>query len=152
MDCPRCQSAQLELKDLQGIEVDKCPQCQGLWLDHHELDQLEDLVLDEDRLKGTMVYAQRGSEISCPKCSGAMSTFNYRAYDLPIDFCDEGHGFWLDAGEDKQVLELMEKRIHDMKRASSAESGWHAFLKRSKTGKTRSSKSFFGKIKGWFKG
>ena len=152
MDCPRCQSAQLELKDLQGIEVDKCPQCQGLWLDHHELDQLEDLVLDDDRLKGTMVYAQRGSEISCPKCRGAMSTFNYRAYDLPIDFCDEGHGFWLDAGEEKRVLELMEKRIHDMKRASSAESEWYAFLKSMKTGKTRSSQSFFGKIKGWFKG
>lgn len=152
MECPRCHSAELALKDHKGIEVDKCPQCDGLWLDHHELDQLEDLVLDEDRMKGTMVYAKRGSEISCPKCQGPMTTFNYRAHNLPIDLCNEGHGFWLDKGEEARVLELMEKRIHDLKRSSTAEGEWAAFLKRAASKQGATSGSFFSKIKSWFTG
>lgn len=152
MDCPRCENVQLEVRNLRGIEVDRCQECQGIWLDHHELDQLEDLVLDNDNLKGTMVYAKRGSQITCPKCNGPMSTFNYRAYDLPIDFCDEGDGFWLDTGEEKRVLELMGKRINDLQRASSAESEWYVFLKGLKANNPRGSGSFFSKLKRRFKG
>jgi ribosomal protein L37AE/L43A len=55
MDCPRCKTA-LRIEDYRGIEVDRCPQCQGMWLDYGELDQLEDKVLDKDDLKGTLVY------------------------------------------------------------------------------------------------
>ena len=152
MECPRCHSAELALKDHKGIEVDKCPQCDGLWLDHHELDQLEDLVLDEDRMKGSMVYSKRESEISCPKCQGPMTTFNYRAYNLPIDVCKEGHGFWLDKGEEERVLELMEKRIHDLKRSTAAEGEWGAFLKKMASKQGATSNTFFSKIKGWFTG
>lgn len=39
LSCPRCQS-QLLPKLEQEIEVDVCPQCQGVWLDRNELDQL----------------------------------------------------------------------------------------------------------------
>ena len=125
--------------------MDKCPNCNGLWLDHHELDALEDTVLSEDHMKGTMLYAQRGSEISCPKCHDSMTTFNYRAYDLPIDFCSKGHGFWLDKGEEKRVLELMEKRIRDLGRASSAQAQWTQFVKGAR------SPSLMDKIKGLFR-
>ena len=145
MNCPRC-DAELKLEDYKGIEVDRCPKCEGLWLDYHELDELEDSVLDQDKLKGTMTYAQRASDISCPKCQKPMTTFNYRAYDLPIDFCNQGHGFWLDRGEEKRVLELMEQRIRDLNRSASAEVQWAQFLKRV------GSKSFLGKMKGRFKG
>jgi Zn-finger nucleic acid-binding protein len=93
MECPRCHQAELKQENYHGIEVDKCPNCKGLWLDNHELDALEDTVLSEDHMKGTMLYAQRDSEISCPKCHNSMIAFNYRAYDLPIDFCSKGQGF-----------------------------------------------------------
>ena len=144
MDCPR-DGVTLEIKDHEGIEVDSCPQCEGMWLDHPELDQLEDTRFDEDDSKGTVAYALRASDIACPQCSGPMRTFNYRAYDLPLDVCEAEHGFWLDKGEETRVLELMDKRIKDLKRSGSAEAEWGKMLGRLKT------KSFSDKIKGLFR-
>ncbi len=40
MKCPRCPEATLTLSDRQGIEIDYCPQCRGVWLDRGELDKL----------------------------------------------------------------------------------------------------------------
>ena len=39
MKCPRCQT-DLMISDRQGIEIDFCPQCRGVWLDRGELDKL----------------------------------------------------------------------------------------------------------------
>ena len=40
MYCPLCQEVQLVMADRQGIEIDYCPQCRGVWLDRGELDKL----------------------------------------------------------------------------------------------------------------
>ena len=39
MKCPVCQ-VELRMSDRQGIEVDYCPQCRGVWLDRGELDKI----------------------------------------------------------------------------------------------------------------
>ena len=39
MQCPVCQVA-LSMSDRQGIEIDYCPQCRGVWLDRGELDKI----------------------------------------------------------------------------------------------------------------
>lgn len=39
MTCPRCQ-ARLSLSVRDGIEIDRCPRCRGVWLDAGELDRL----------------------------------------------------------------------------------------------------------------
>ena len=39
MKCPACNVA-LTMSDRQGIEIDYCPQCRGVWLDRGELDKL----------------------------------------------------------------------------------------------------------------
>ena len=39
MKCPRCQVA-LTITDRQGVEIDFCPQCRGVWLDRGELDKV----------------------------------------------------------------------------------------------------------------
>ncbi|MCC6730510.1 MAG: zf-TFIIB domain-containing protein [Chthonomonadales bacterium] len=41
MNCPAC-SAPLQLTERQGVEIDYCPQCRGIWLDRGELDKLID--------------------------------------------------------------------------------------------------------------
>ena len=62
MNCPRCDVA-LDEQSSMGIEVDHCPECRGLWLDLHEMDQLEDHAMDDDERKGMMEYARRESDI-----------------------------------------------------------------------------------------
>ena len=39
MKCPLDQ-IELQMSDRQGIEIDYCPQCRGVWLDRGELDKL----------------------------------------------------------------------------------------------------------------
>ncbi len=40
MKCPSCPDATLSMTDRQGVEIDFCPQCRGVWLDRGELDKL----------------------------------------------------------------------------------------------------------------
>jgi Zn-finger nucleic acid-binding protein len=39
MNCPVC-SVELRISDRQGVEIDYCPQCRGVWLDRGELDKI----------------------------------------------------------------------------------------------------------------
>lgn len=39
MQCPTC-NVELKMADRQGIEIDYCPQCRGVWLDRGELDKI----------------------------------------------------------------------------------------------------------------
>lgn len=41
MNCP-IDGSELRISDRQGIEIDYCPQCRGIWLDRGELDKLLD--------------------------------------------------------------------------------------------------------------
>ena len=144
MNCPRCNVA-LNEKKFKDIDIDHCPECKGLWLDFHEMDQLEDHSMDDDNAKGMIEYARRESDIHCPHCNEVMETFNYRAHDLPIDHCKNEHGYWLDAGEEKKVLDVMKQRVSDLKRVQSADS-WSKFLERGGT------RSFLTKVKDLFTG
>ncbi|MES2674064.1 MAG: zf-TFIIB domain-containing protein [Pseudomonadota bacterium] len=40
MNCPTCKSINLVMSERQGIEIDYCPQCRGVWLDRGELDKI----------------------------------------------------------------------------------------------------------------
>jgi Zn-finger nucleic acid-binding protein len=39
MQCPACATV-LDMTERQGVEIDYCPQCRGVWLDRGELDKL----------------------------------------------------------------------------------------------------------------
>ena len=130
LKCPRDQT-ELLVEKHQGIEVDHCPACNGRWLDHHELDQLEATAApDADTRRATIEYAKRPSGLACPVCAKPMRSFNYRAYDLEIDTCEEEHGFWLDAGEEGRVRDIMEERVRGLERSATAEEAWGKFIGR----------------------
>ncbi|MEP7324380.1 MAG: zf-TFIIB domain-containing protein [Gemmatimonadota bacterium] len=37
MKCPKC-GADLVTEDLHGVQIDRCPECHGIWLDPGEID------------------------------------------------------------------------------------------------------------------
>ena len=41
MNCP-VDGATLEMSERQGVEIDYCPTCRGVWLDRGELDKILD--------------------------------------------------------------------------------------------------------------
>ena len=42
MKCPASPDTTLVMTDRQGVEIDYCPACRGIWLDRGELDKLLD--------------------------------------------------------------------------------------------------------------
>lgn len=70
MYCPVCREVALVMADRQGIEVDYCPQCRGVWLDRGELDKIIERV----------ALAQ-GSAPRYPPQQPEHGTASYRQYD-----------------------------------------------------------------------
>jgi hypothetical protein len=61
MKCPKC-GATLATEEFHGVQIDRCPECHGLWLDAGEIDTV---VAHEDpgllrRVIGDMVRTFRG--------------------------------------------------------------------------------------------
>lgn len=44
MNCP-IDGTELKIAERQGIEIDYCPQCRGVWLDRGELDKIIERTL-----------------------------------------------------------------------------------------------------------
>lgn len=40
MKCPRCDNSTLDEKDRDGVTIDVCRDCRGIWLDRGELEKL----------------------------------------------------------------------------------------------------------------
>ncbi|MDP1793145.1 MAG: zf-TFIIB domain-containing protein [Acidimicrobiales bacterium] len=40
MKCPVCPDEALSISSREGVEIDFCPQCRGVWLDRGELDKI----------------------------------------------------------------------------------------------------------------
>jgi Zn-finger nucleic acid-binding protein len=40
MKCPACTEPDLVMTDRQGVEIDYCPKCRGVWLDRGELEKI----------------------------------------------------------------------------------------------------------------
>ena len=40
MKCPVCPESTLAMSNREGIEIDYCPTCRGVWLDRGELDKI----------------------------------------------------------------------------------------------------------------
>ena len=53
MNCPNCNGA-LMLSEKQGIEIDVCPNCRGIWLDRGELDK----IIERSSNVGSQNYQQ----------------------------------------------------------------------------------------------
>ncbi|MFM1872594.1 MAG: hypothetical protein RL398_2016 [Planctomycetota bacterium] len=49
MICPRCNDSQLVERKLDGLAIDVCSRCSGIWLDRGELEQLRNRELERYR-------------------------------------------------------------------------------------------------------
>jgi uncharacterized protein len=48
MDCP-LDGTKLVMSERQGVEIDYCPECRGIWLDRGELDKILERAEPDDR-------------------------------------------------------------------------------------------------------
>jgi Zn-finger nucleic acid-binding protein len=117
LHCPdcRCELESLQLGGPEPLELDRCPQCLGLFL---PLGALERLVAQEGRsalqidhrLLQALSETPRAAPARlryrpCPSCGSLMNrTLHGKRSGVVVDRCRD-HGLWLDAGELRQLLE-----------------------------------------------
>ncbi|NJD39450.1 MAG: hypothetical protein FIA89_14170 [Geobacter sp.] len=50
MQCPVCSDTRLIMTERQGIEIDYCLHCRGVWLDRGELDKMVERSVSHDSM------------------------------------------------------------------------------------------------------
>ena len=85
MQCPHCTGTTLVMAERQGIEIDYCPKCRGVWLDRGELDKI---VERATAAEGGMAQAVPAHATTSPAQRPATrqpdfedSDFRQRSYD-----------------------------------------------------------------------
>ncbi len=111
--CPAC-AAELLPSRLHGQEVDRCPDCRGVYFDAGELEAVVDLVRlfdDVELLEPEIDSANErepSRDLSCPADGTAMEKLEVGGE--VVDRCPECAGVWLDDGE-VAALKLAEEHI-----------------------------------------
>jgi len=95
MKCPKDQT---DMEDLfiDGVEIESCKRCAGLWLDWGELRKLAGTYANENEL----IYRGK-SEINCPRCGKRMNQADL--HSVIVDECTKD-GLFFDEGELEKVL------------------------------------------------
>jgi membrane associated rhomboid family serine protease/Zn-finger nucleic acid-binding protein len=113
MHCPVCRIG-LDRLSCDGIKVDSCPECRGIWLNAGDLKPYIDGILAKDESiphdsvelhRSIVALRDLGESMRpCPHCNEGMNKFNYAAdSNIILDKCSECEGLWVD---EKEILEL----------------------------------------------
>ena len=99
MKCPVCR-ASLVVVEREGIEVDWCVDCGGLWFDAGELELLAVKLGRPLAAHDLPPAAARGrpGRRRCPRCPRRLERLPFERQALELDRCPS-HGIWLDRGE-----------------------------------------------------
>ena len=102
LKCPKCADAALASVKGEGVEVDRCPACGGIWFDVNELEH----ALEARHSGLTMRIPKPVDEVAdakkadCPECRTPMIKLNSLSKPkVVMDACKVCHGRWLDGGE-----------------------------------------------------
>jgi PAT family beta-lactamase induction signal transducer AmpG len=102
MRCPKCRS-DMESLDIDGIEIDRCTECHGLWFDPGEMEMLRNRkaataidIGDPGRGKVQNTI----DRYRCPRCGGSMARMvDPTQTHIWYEQCGSCHGSYFDAGE-----------------------------------------------------
>ena len=99
LNCPDCE-APLQSVFYEGVAVNLCMQCKGMFLDKTKLSRIEQSR--EIEIPTSTPAAPKKSEIgrSCPTCHTSMKKVKHGKFrGTIIDVCESCSGIWLDKGE-----------------------------------------------------
>lgn len=117
MQCVLCGN-EMKTEYYEGVLIDKCPNCAGVWLDYGELGPIIDRKTEKfskEQLISALKEIGKDSSVAvkekhCPKCSKVLKTFEYVVNSgVFLDRCPNMHGIWLDPGELEKVQIVMEE-------------------------------------------
>ncbi len=102
MLCPKCKN-DMETLEYEGVEVDRCTSCKGIWFDVGESDSLRSKDAAAAIDTGDPLRGQQTNEIvryRCPRCDGGMMrTVDPQRAHIWYEECTSCRGSFFDAGE-----------------------------------------------------
>jgi len=107
--CPKCR-ASMGPVEADGVEVDRCTGCGGIWFDAGELDWLAQSEIAEVIDVGESAEGEAMNEmtrIDCPRCGRPTrhSADPYKPH-IRYEICSGCEGVFLDAGEFRDLARL----------------------------------------------
>jgi len=119
---PRCPNncGDLTLSGYEGVEVDYCSACRGVWLDYGKLTQIvqnRERAWSPEKIRNVLSRLDGHNAppmpeervLKCPNCSAQLDEVNYQGTsNIVVNPCGDLHGVWLDAGEIASIQIYME--------------------------------------------
>ncbi len=124
--CPNC-DVFLEthlIDENRRLYIEQCKHCDGIFLDFGEMEEImEKEIKKSERYDFKRLHEIKNNPLvrekevrykKCPECRKVMLRINYKGKSgVIIDRCKE-HGYWLDSGELRQIMEWAKlEGIHD---------------------------------------
>lgn len=118
LPCPACHGSVLSPRSLNGIWVEECASCLGLWAPGNVMDRLVDHMRVRIAQSGATppdlahrtLRSKWDPQIAyrkCPECSVMMQRKNFgRRSGVVVDWC-ASHGTWLDANELEDIADFV---------------------------------------------
>jgi PAT family beta-lactamase induction signal transducer AmpG len=109
MRCPKCRS-DMEQIVYEGIEIDRCHACHGIWFDAGEMEQLSNrkaaAFIDDGSAVVGLEYNQV-HDYRCPRCGGTMDRrVDPKQPHIRYETCTDCDGSFFDAGEFRDLAHL----------------------------------------------
>ena len=125
LSCPECAAA-LATIEVEGLKLDRCPACGGVWFDFEEVDAiLRRDVQDSLWEAGAPEHeapadADDRKYLPCPKCAGEMIKVKPpQRPDIAVDTCMVCYGRWLRSADAAKLhgeglLDRVKELIHKL--------------------------------------
>ena len=101
LQCPKCEHGMDEVTH-EGVSIDRCTHCHGLWFDDDEAAQLKNKLGSEAVDTGDPAEGQKWdshADINCPRCGKEMEkSADPNQIHIWYEVCND-HGMFMDAGE-----------------------------------------------------
>lgn len=119
--CPICDVA-LKAIEFEGVHVEGCEQCGGLWFEQHELTELTRHDITHLHELEARFWDHRADKRErhprrCPNCGINLIPFEFKhTPGVILDGCKQCKGIWVDDGE----LDAIERRLEEYYRRREA--------------------------------
>ena len=101
--CPSCRSGKFRTIEQNGVDVEFCERCAGLWFDGGELEeamQNYEPSLERGAFAADLGDARGPAKKDCPRCHCALNEHRWgQETTVEIDLCPRCSGVWLDREE-----------------------------------------------------
>lgn len=129
MRCPACENRDLvEQMTDQGVLVDACEGCRGVWLERGEVFECSNQPAKLQRALDRATLSGERKSRECPRCREELVGISFLEDDLWVDLCGTCRGIWFDEGELERAVGV-DAPTFDLETDESAalEVDWEAY-------------------------